>query len=139
MLACLMTDAPLIYTGLDRSKKEIHEMVHADAEMQTEQTFYVFFKTDQTKAVEERLYQSIHTCLQSRLSGEYAVHLFPEEYWKETEDGSPDEAYFHELIEESGMDSDNRAPHTETEKLLAHIWSELLDVSDVSCGDHFFY
>ncbi|MEK4317564.1 non-ribosomal peptide synthetase [Bacillus sp. FSL R7-0229] len=138
MLACLMTDAPLIYAGLDRSKKEIHEMVHADAEMQTEQTFYVFFKTDQTKAVEERLYQSIHTCLQSRLSGEYAVHLFPEEYWKETEDGSPDEAYFHELIEESGMDADNRAPHTKTEKLLAHIWSELLGVSDVNCGDHFF-
>ena len=73
-----------------------------------------------------------------RLSGEYAVHLFPEEYWKETEDGSPDEAYFHELIEESGMDADNRAPHTETEKLLAHIWSELLGVSDVNCGDHFF-
>ncbi|QGX67142.1 amino acid adenylation domain-containing protein [Bacillus sp. ms-22] len=136
ILACLMTDAPLIYTGLDRSKKEIQEMV--DAEMQTEQAIYVFFKTDQTKAVEERLYQSIHTCLQSRLSGEYTVHLYPEEYWKETEDGMPDEAYFHELIEESGLDSENRAPQTETEKLLAHIWAELLDVSDISCGDHFF-
>ncbi|PCK23143.1 non-ribosomal peptide synthetase [Bacillus pumilus] len=136
MLACLMTDALLIYTGLDRSKKEIQEMVHA--EMQTEQAIYVFFKTDQTKAIEERLHQSIHTCLQPHISGEYSVHLYPEECWKETEDGMPDEAHFHELIEESGHEAEDRAPQTETEKLLAHIWSELLGVSDVSCGDHFF-
>ncbi|PRO40487.1 non-ribosomal peptide synthetase [Bacillus sp. LLTC93] len=136
MLACLMTDAPLMYMGLDRSKKEIEEMVHA--EIQKEQAIYVFFKTDQTKAIEERLYHSIHTCLQSRLSGEYSVHLYPEECWKETEDGMPDEAFFNELIEESGQNSEDRAPQTETEKLLAHIWSELLDVSNISCGDHFF-
>ncbi|BBP87072.1 hypothetical protein BsIDN1_06900 [Bacillus safensis] len=97
-----------------------------------------FFKTDQTKAFEERLYQSIYTCIQSRLSGEYSVHLYPEEYWKETEDGMPDEVHFNELIEESGQGSEDRAPQTKTEKLLAHIWSELLDVSNISCGDHFF-
>ncbi|MGN7043743.1 SDR family NAD(P)-dependent oxidoreductase, partial [Bacillus safensis] len=62
MLACLMTDAPLIYIGLDRSKQEIQEMIQG--EIQTEQAVYVFFKTDQTKAFEERLYQSIYTCIQ---------------------------------------------------------------------------
>lgn len=136
ILAGLMTDAPLIYMGLDRSKKEIQELVHT--EMQMEQTIYVFFKADQTKAIEERLYQSISTFIQPCLSGEYTVHLYPEEYWKETEDGMPDEAHFQALIEESGHESEDRAPQTETEKLLAHIWSELLDVSGVSCGDHFF-
>lgn len=136
MLACLMTDAPLIYMGLDRSKQDIQEMLHA--EDRTEKAVYVFFKTDKTKAIEERLYQSIYTSLQSHLSGEYSVHLFPEEYWKESEDGMPDEAYFKALIEESGQDAEGRAPQTETEKRLASIWSELLDVSNVSCGDHFF-
>ncbi|KPN13027.1 non-ribosomal peptide synthetase [Bacillus australimaris] len=136
ILACLMTDASLIYMGLDRSKQEIQAMLHA--EIQAEQAVYVFFKTDQTKAIEERLYQSIYTCLQSRLSGEYTLHLYPEEYWQETEDGMPDETYFNELIEESGHDSEDRVPQTETEKLLAHIWSELLEVSNISCGDHFF-
>ncbi|WP_144481912.1 non-ribosomal peptide synthetase [Bacillus pumilus] len=136
MLACLMTDAPLIYMGLDRSKQDIQEMLHA--EDRTEKAVYVFFKTDKTKAIEERLYQSIYTSLQSHLSGEYSVHLFPEEYWKESEDGMPDEAYFKALIEESGQDAEGRAPQTETEKRLASIWSELLDVSNISCGDHFF-
>ncbi|MGG5832709.1 hypothetical protein ACQ4LK_21110, partial [Bacillus pumilus] len=76
--------------------------------------------------------------MQTHLSGEYSVHLFPEEYWKESEDGMPDEAYFKAFIEESGQDAEDRAPQTETEKLLASIWSELLEVSNVSCGDHFF-
>ncbi|MCY7732830.1 amino acid adenylation domain-containing protein [Bacillus safensis] len=136
MLACLMTDTPLIYIGLDRSKQDIQEMIQGD--IQTEQAVYVFFKTDQTTAIEERLYQSIYTCIQSRLSGECSVHLYPEEYWKETEDGMPDEVHFNELIKESGQGSEDRAPQTETEKLLARIWSELLDVSNISCGDHFF-
>ncbi|OLP65656.1 Linear gramicidin synthase subunit D [Bacillus pumilus] len=136
ILAGLMTNASLIYTGLDRSKKEIQELVNEEVHL--EQGIYVFFKTDQTKAIEERLYQSIHTFLQSRLSDEFSVHLYPEEYWRETEDGMPDEAYFIERIEESRHESENRPPQTDTEKRLAHIWSELLGVSDVSCGDHFF-
>ncbi|MFB8733190.1 hypothetical protein ACEQPO_02435 [Bacillus sp. SL00103] len=96
--------------GLDRSKQDIQEMIHAEG--RTEKAVYVFFKTDKTKAIEERLYQSIYTSLQSHLSGEYSVHLFPEEYWKESEDGVPDEAYFKALIEESGQDAEDRAPQT---------------------------
>ncbi|MFJ5965681.1 amino acid adenylation domain-containing protein [Bacillus sp. NPDC093026] len=136
ILAGLMTNATLIYAGLDQSKREIQELVNA--EIQIEQAIYVFFKTDQSKAIEERLYHSIQTFLQPRLTGQYTVHLYPEELWREKEDGTPDEAYFHELIEESEHESEDRPPQTGTEKLLAHIWSDLLDVSDVSCSDHFF-
>ncbi|MFS0655873.1 amino acid adenylation domain-containing protein [Bacillus sp. 179-C3.3 HS] len=136
ILAGLMTNVELIYTGLDRTKQEIQELVNED--IQTEQAMYIFFKTDQTKAIEERLYQSIHTFLQPRLSSEFTVHLYPEEYWKETEDGMPDEAHFFGLIEESSKESEKRAPQTGSEKLLAQIWSDLLGVSNISCGDHFF-
>lgn len=47
MLACLMTDAPLIYMGLDRSKQDIQEM--SQAERQTEQAMYVFLKPTKQK------------------------------------------------------------------------------------------
>ncbi|MGE6631996.1 amino acid adenylation domain-containing protein [Bacillus sp. NPDC077027] len=134
--AGLMTDVPIIYTGLDRTKRDIRELTRQKEQKET--TIHAFFKAGQTKGMEEWLHEAMNDFLKMRMSTAYSIHLYPEDVWAETADGTPDEAYFQSIIGETRGDEHNQAPQTETEKQLAQIWKELLDISDVSCGDHFF-